>query len=183
FIAIDIGNEVRENLVSSLMEISHLSKKVKLVKAESIHLTIKFLGNSKTSLLPNIIQNIENAVCDMTQFQLEAKGLGAFPNLQKPRVIWAGLREKNSHILQQLYFKIEEAMFEVGFEKERREFKPHLTLARIKYPERNTKLEEYISKNVNTPFGEINVKKIDLMKSTLLPQGALYECISEIPLL
>jgi len=180
FIAIDIGDKVRSNITSKLRDISRLSIKIRVLKPENIHLTIKFLGSADSIIVPSIIDNINDAVSNTAPFNLEVKGIGAFPNAKKSRIIWAGLTSKNMDIFQKLYESIEQRMIRLSFDKEERQFKPHLTLARIKSPEKNSKIKNYIEKNTEFGFGTINVNSVKLMKSTLLTGGAKYDCISEL---
>ena len=182
FIAIDIGDNVRSNIASELKDISALSPKIKTVKPESIHLTIKFLGSTDSGTVPSIIDCLNNALSDSEPFNLEAKGIGAFPNSKKPRVIWAGLTDENKDNLQRLFEAIEEKMVGLNFDEEKRQFNPHLTIARIKFPEKNSIIKDYIEENAECLFGTINVKSVKLIKSTLLPAGAQYDCIREFPL-
>jgi 2'-5' RNA ligase len=152
------------------------SAPIRWVPHENIHLTVKFLGEISNDQVVTIQDRLEIAISNIPGFEIGIGSLGCFPNLRQPRVVWLGTHVEGN-ILGQIVHRIEEAMQALGFEKERRAFKPHLTLGRIKKkisPEQRGILEEHIQKSRDAVFGQIQITEVHLMKSVLRPSGAEY---------
>ena len=182
FIAIPLPLEVTGELKKLLAYLKPLSKGIKWVNPESIHLTLKFLGNLSAEELAKVFAGMKNIFQDPPPgFRLTAAGLGAFPSIKGPRVLWAGISGSGMEALIQLQKLIEEEMSWQGFPKEERKFSPHLTLARIKFAERLTELTQAFS-SYNFPATEFLVSEILVMRSELRPGGAVYSIQQKYPL-
>ena len=109
-------------------------------------------------------------------FEIKISGFGAFPNKNRPRVLWLGLIADQMGYLHDLHQWVENEMEKIGFEKEHRRFSPHLTVARVKFPADFTDLFNFTEKH---PFTEssISVDEIILMRSELKQSGAVYSQI------
>ena len=177
FIAIEMPAEIKESLSSLLTKLQPAKHPyVKWVPAEGIHLTLKFLGNIYPNQVPGLTEAINSAASGVTTFQLKLGGTGAFPNLQRPRVIWVSLTGDINRVklLQQ---DIDVALSHLGFAREKRPFTPHLTLGRLK--DRATPVDKSRIGNLvaSTELGGVptmTVTEVSLMRSILKPTGAEY---------
>jgi len=173
FVAINISSELGQALRKLIEELIKVGGDVKWVKPESIHLTLRFLGNLTASKIEPLYEAVQKGCEGFSTFRLKSGSKGAFPNLKRPRVYWVGLTETDDHILTDLQAKVETALSEVGFEKESRKFHPHLTMGRVRSPK---KIAEVTQKFVDYHFPgiEFNVDRVLIMKSELTPRGAIY---------
>jgi len=180
FIAMPLPVEIEKMLGEIVFALKQNRAKVKWVDSKNIHLTLKFLGETDEKLVPGIIEAIKHAVEKYRAVVSQINGLGAFPNPKRPRVIWAGLAGGIEN-LAEIAGYIEDEMEKLGFEKENRPFKSHLTLGRVKDNFRIEELTERI-KNHNLSPTELVFDKIVLFKSTLRPEGPIYERLFETEL-
>lgn len=173
FIAIDIRNENVARIAEELNRITG----VKAVEKENLHITLKFLGEIEKDLIDKIYDEIKE-LSEWSQFRIFLKGIGAFPSLKNPRVIWVGV--ENEDVLYKINDFIENRISKFGFKRE--DFKPHLTIARIKNPRAKIHVIKLVEKYINEFFGEEYVKEIKIKKSTLTPKGPIYEDLKIIKL-
>ncbi|MEK7803817.1 MAG: RNA 2',3'-cyclic phosphodiesterase, partial [Deltaproteobacteria bacterium] len=131
FIAIELPSNIIDGLRNVQEELKDKSNKLSWAKPENIHLTLKFLGDTETGKIDRMVNILEGIAGRSFSFEISVKGVGTFPAAGNPRVIWVGI-EENKDMLQ-LYNNIEEGLATLGFEKEMRDFKPHITLGRIKF--------------------------------------------------
>lgn len=173
FIAIDIDDDnVREKLARVRDYLLGSKADLKPVTTENIHLTIRFIGEiplSKVNELCRILQN--NLV--FKPFKMKIEGLGVFPNIHRPRVIWAGVTEGASE-LTILHSNIEKLIRPLGIPPNREKFTPHITIARVKSSRNIHKLIKYLEQYINEFFGEILVDKVKVKRSILTPKGPIY---------
>lgn len=153
---------------------------VSWVKAEGIHLTLKFLGEVPSANLKAIAEAVQTTSAGFAAVILRLNGLGAFPSLQRPRVYWAGAAVQSGNLtgLQQ---SLEEALAKLGFPKEDRPFSPHLTLGRVKQFERRPSPAEVLGRVQLQPL-EFTCGELVLMRSDLKPSGAEYTPLQKFPL-
>lgn len=177
FIAIELPQNVKTGLAKLLSELGKTRHPfVKWVNPESIHLTLKFLGNIPFKQVAEINRLMEEAVQGTLPFHLEVSELGAFPNLKRPRVLWVSIKGEIDTLLS-LQQSIDSALAPLGFAEEKRPFTPHLTLARLRErtspAERKIFAELVMSTNFESSY-PLEVKTISLMRSQLTPEGAIY---------
>jgi RNA 2',3'-cyclic 3'-phosphodiesterase len=185
FIAIELPAEVKSGLknVQGLLK-SDNPRTARWVDPDSIHLTLKFLGNVPADKISIITQSIQTAVQGISPFSLEVKGLGAFPGLTRPQVVWIGLTGGLAD-LQTLQKNLESLIAPLGFPTENRPFTAHLTLARLRDTATSLerqKLGELIAHTVPPAGLALKVDSISLMRSQLTPSGAVYTRLAEVPL-
>lgn len=180
FIALDISDHIRRDFEVIIDRLKKHDADVKWVPVNNIHLTLKFLGNTKEKVLPEIRDHLFNVVLSYNPFYIRIYTTGVFPNKKHPRVIWIGVGD--SDILKNLHNDIENAMVLFGFKKEHKAFNPHLTIGRVRSQKGIMYLVRDLDMFKDKEFGNIHVKKIKLMKSELKPQGAIYSCLYEIPI-
>jgi 2'-5' RNA ligase len=178
FIAVDIGP--LDHLVKFEQEIKESGAEVKLVEPENIHITLKFLGDTNEELVPDINNIINDAIKDIKPFKLHFKDTGAFPHLNYLKVLWVGIADPGP--LPEIAKKLDVGLKKLGFKSEKRGFKPHITLGRIKSRKGKEALKKLLIKNKDREFGELEVTAITYKKSVLGPSGPIYYTIGEVEL-
>ncbi|OGL47409.1 MAG: 2'-5' RNA ligase [Candidatus Schekmanbacteria bacterium RBG_13_48_7] len=173
FIAVELPDQSRVVIEKTQNALKNMPGYLNWVKPSSIHLTLKFLGQTPKSSIESITKTLNNVVQGTTPFNLFLEGVGVFPNLRRPRVVWIGLKG-DIDMLKNLQKQVESAMQQLGFEPENREFKPHLTLARIKSGKGDHHWERIIQKTVVENSPPIRVSSFYLFQSILKPTGAQY---------
>lgn len=185
FIAVELPDELKLALIRLQDQLkSGGQAPVKWVDPYNIHLTLKFLGDISTDMVGKITVALEGAVRGITPFHLEAKDLGAFPNLKRVQVVWVGIGGEVDR-LSQLQQSIESSLAPLGFVSESRPFTPHLTLARLRdraTPDDRQSLGQLIASAGFEAVYSIDVNSIHLMRSQLTREGAVYSRISSIRL-
>lgn len=153
---------------------------VRWVAPENFHFTIKFLGPVPEENIEGIASALKEAVSSVSRFVIAARGIGIFPDIRRPRVIWVGLDGKN---LERLVRAVESVLEPLGFAPESRPFQPHLTLGRWSRQEtRGEVLRKEIARWTHTAFGEFPVEHVTLFQSVLNPRGAVYMALRALPL-
>jgi len=185
FIAIELPDELKAGLnqLQSRLKVGEQAG-VKWVDPYSIHLTLKFLGSVAVDRIDEITGAIEEATHGMSPFHLEVRELGVFPNLKRVQVAWVGVKGEVDK-LGQLQQRIESNLARLGFAPESRPFTPHLTLARIRdraLPDERQRFGQLIASTRFEAAFTIEVDTINLMKSQLTREGAIYSRISSIGL-
>jgi RNA 2',3'-cyclic 3'-phosphodiesterase len=173
FIAIELPESVKSFLVKISAELKLCGGPVKWVRPEGIHLTLKFLGTLPSDLLPRIQEAALPLFRKQKPTQLHVSGLGAFPGLRRPRVVWAGL-EDPAGVLSPLVNSLETGLEPLGFPKENRPFNPHLTLGRFKSNEKSSELIETIRQKMDILGPSFVADHAILFESVLKPSGAEY---------
>ncbi len=178
FLAIDIEDQRIIRRITQIQSILANSGAIlKFVKPQNMHMTIRFLGN--------IPQHMVNAIYDemkhvsLVPFDIEFGGLGAFPKLSYPRVVWIGIK-KGAYELKNVFEQLEPRLRRLGFEPDTKGFSPHLTIARVKSGRYKARLAEVILQNENNEFGEMKFECLKLKKSDLTPGGPIYTTLEEV---
>ena len=180
FIAIDLPQTVLDALQALSQRLRHSGAQASWVQVHNIHLTLRFLGEIE----PEAAQTLGNALADryapMDAFRLRVSGLGAFPNMRKPSVIWAGIGPIDTG-LTQVQAIAEEESRRIGVSPETRAFCPHLTLARIRDPKHLGCLIDFMKQEAAFDAGEFLVDHVSLYSSQLTPRGAVYTELRRCP--
>jgi RNA 2',3'-cyclic 3'-phosphodiesterase len=171
FIAIDIPENIRTGFASLLKEFRAVAPQAKWVRAENLHVTLKFLGETEPAKL-GALQNVLAGVRSPAPVNLEFRGLGFFPNEKRPRVFWAGMEASPN--MKTLAADIDQAAHRLGFPLEARPFTPHLTLARFSLPGIPPKLLLAVNEKNAQSFGSLRTQELHLIESKLKPTGAEY---------
>ncbi|MBI2854497.1 MAG: RNA 2',3'-cyclic phosphodiesterase [Chloroflexi bacterium] len=183
FVAVELPQEVRVELGRIQEGLKRAGKNfVRWVSPESVHLTLKFLGWVPADLVTKIVGVLNESVVGSTPFRLETDGLGMFPTSRLPRVVWLGVKG-DVQLLCAVQERVETMLLPLGFEKEGRIFSPHLTLGRLNREISPTERREFGEKVLGQQVSghTITVNGLSLMRSTLLPTGAVYTRIAMIP--
>ena len=178
FIAIEVP--VSDELRQFSSAIKKSGADLKMVNLKNVHITLKFLGDTEESLVPEIEQVMKHAVSGIGPFDMRLSGTGAFPNLNRISVVWAGM--ENADNLGQIASKIDAGLTDFGFQPEKRNFSPHVTVARVKTGRNKDRLAEIINQFSGIDFGEVPVDRIILKKSVLTPQGPIYSDMASVHL-
>ena len=144
---------------------------LKMVERENVHLTLKFLGDVRAGLLPEVINVVSGT--SFSPFRMALNGVGVFPHLRRPRVVWAGVNE-GADELSAVFRKLEPRLVELDFKPESRPFSPHITIARVRSGRNRDRLVEEIMALEDTDFGGFEVRHVKLKKSVLTPRGPIY---------
>lgn len=181
FIAIDVSEET----VGHLKEVQEQLGRMKLVgrpvKLDSVHLTLKFLGNIEDHLVAPIEEAMQKSAIGLGPFCLEVQRVGVFPHLSHPRVVWAGVTRDPT--LVELQDRLEELLQELDFPREKRSFHPHLTLLRLKSPKNVANLVRFIAeKGSQFRFGSFPVSDFHLYRSILGSEGSRYVRLKSVGL-
>jgi len=180
FIAIAIPETVRQQIGKLQSELKTIGGKVRWVKPDSMHLTLKFLGEVPEGDIEKIGNQVQQAIESVEPFALQIVGSGCFPNSKRPRVLWLGISGR-ADVLKKLAERIEANLVKLGFRRERREFTPHLTLGRVKSISGIAPLIEKMGL-LDFDSEPFEVREILVMKSDLKPTGAEYSVLRKIPL-
>jgi 2'-5' RNA ligase len=184
FIAIPLPAEVRHRLATFQDELRQAvpGGAVRWTRPEQIHLTLRFLGNVPESELPGLTEAWRRACAGFTAFRLRASGAGCFPDLRRPKIIWAGLNGDLA-LLSELHRAIERGTEPWG-EREHRAFHPHLTFGRMKKPDPRAirSLGRALAHAANLDFGGWLVEEVTLMRSDLAPEGPRYQQLASVRL-
>ncbi len=177
FVAVDIEDP---NLLDSMVRAQDLLRgtgaDLKMVERENIHLTMRFLGDVREGLLEELRGVVSGIGFD--PFLAELRGMGAFPSLRRPRVVWVGLT-KGAAELSEIFKRLESGLTGLGFRPEGRGFSPHITLARVRSERNRERLAEQVMIKSDEGFGEFTLNYIRLKKSVLTPKGPIYSTIAQ----
>ena len=178
FLAFDIEDPgVIKRLLSIQSKLMHTGATLKLIKAQNIHLTIKFLGDIYPSMIDAIYQKMKQI--SFSPFNIELAGLGAFPKLSYPRIIWVGIKKGKNELID-IFNQLELNLSELGFKPELKGFNPHLTIARVRSSRNKSHLIQVIKEFEAHEFGVENIQYLRLKKSDLTPKGPIYSNLREV---
>lgn len=185
FIALELSEDIFQRLdrISSELKQRMPHNAVRWVPARNIHLTLKFLGDVSTANLEALQKMIQGECENTPGFDLSIGGLGAFPSMHRPRVVWIGVTAPA--ILASLVRNIELATSRLGYPTEERPFSPHLTLGRVSKNLAASDLQHVgqVLSGYNIGFlGTVHIPAVHLFKSDLSPGGARYTKLFSAPL-
>ncbi|MCM8770881.1 MAG: RNA 2',3'-cyclic phosphodiesterase [Candidatus Omnitrophica bacterium] len=179
FIAIALPPEIKNYLATLISDLKKTAADVKWVRPENIHLTLKFLGEQEKETLKKIEQILDALTKDFVDYEIEISQVGGFPKLEYPRVIWVGISEGDKET-KALAKAVDEKINKVGIPKEERAFSSHITLGRVRSALKREKLVAVLKTLSLTQLKlRFKAQKLVLYKSTLTPQGPIYEVIHE----
>jgi len=180
FLAIRLPEPIHKELKSIQERLKETDTKVKWVTPHNIHLTLKFLGNIESRDVERIDGMVSKIVAKESHLILRAEGVGAFPHIRSPRVIWVGISGEVDR-LRDIHRRMEGELETIGFRPEERTFSPHLTIGRVKTKVHKTLLDRLVALKdyLSQPF---KVGEIILFKSDLYPHGPIYTPLKTMPL-
>ena len=184
FIAVEIPLEIREAIgrVAAPLQ-KGIGSVVRWVPTENLHLTLKFLGDVSPANVEMLSQMLRAEADLFTCFDMDLSGIGSFPNLKRPRVIFIGIQAPP--MLEALQRGIESASRRLGYESEERGFSPHLTIGRVKQNVTATEqqsIRRALEETRIDSLGSARVDSVHLYKSDLKPTGSVYTRLYSAPL-
>ncbi|MFW9925170.1 MAG: RNA 2',3'-cyclic phosphodiesterase [Candidatus Thorarchaeota archaeon] len=177
FLSVDINDDSllsRIKLIQSKLD-TH-SAKMKMVELENIHFTWRFFGDTSTARVEKIHSELESI--EISPFTIEVRGVGAFPSIHRPRVIWVGVTH-NAEMMRDLKVRTDDILAGLGYQKENK-FTPHATIARVRAVNDRQRISENLSALSDESVGTMTVDCIRMTKSTLTPAGPIYETLWQI---
>lgn len=183
FIAVELDKEFLDNLenLQHRLRGQVAPRSVRWVRTEGIHLTLKFLGDTRPAQLESIKSALDLAASEIPPFVFTMAGLGCFPNARRPRVIWVGLYEPAGN-LSRLRDAVESRVAPLGFPTEKRPFQPHLTLGRVQRHASKSEVREIgevVAAGEIGALDEMRVEQVSYIKSDLRPGGAVYTTLHQ----
>lgn len=178
FVAVLLADAARQAVAAEIERLRPLSRAVAWVPAPNLHLTLQFLGEQTQERLAEAAAALEEAAGGAVPFTMALHGLGAFPGLERPRILWVGVAA-GALECRALQARVAAALGSRGFPADSRPWHPHLTIGRV-FDDRRWRreaspaLREAITRLGSTGFGRVPVASIALMRSDLSPSGARY---------
>ncbi len=176
FVACMLPDEVKQRLHAMKQTLCSLGPGVSWVKPENLHITLKFLGETRPEMRVQVCEALRRCT-NRPSFGVRLSGVGGFPRAQAARVVWAGL-DSGSVELSRLAACVDSELTRLGFPRDGKPFSPHITLARAK----RTYADVLLAAESQCEFGYFSVREFCLMKSELRPSGAVYTVLERFPL-
>lgn len=185
FVAVEFPSEVITKIarITAYLQTQTPGTALKWVAPENLHLTLKFLGDTHESKIPELGRCIQDALQSQSPFKITIEGLGMYPNASQPRVVWLGIKDAGN--LRQLHHELAKVLKDFDPEPEKCSFSPHLTIARIRQNVSHDgvrQVGETLSQFKVDSLGSFEVQTIHLFKSELTPQGPIYTSLFSMPL-
>ena len=182
FLAVPLDTALRRRATAVMTALQAVPGEVKWVDSPNLHLTLKFLGEVETRDIPDVCRVAGQAVADLAPFTFEVHGVGAFPNLQRPRTFWLGAREGHEAMVT-LAERLDTALQTLGFRRESRRFEPHLTIGRLRQGGRTSpELVAELQQRSDLAIGSMKVSEVIVYSSDLRPSGPIYDVLARLPL-
>ncbi len=179
-----VGVRIDPDMVQKISEVQSQLKRsltgIRWVRRENLHFTLKFLGAVKEEKVASIINALEQTIRAVPRFPINGRGIGVFPDIRRARVLWAGFV---GEALGSLAMEVEKTLEPVGFEREKRAFRSHLTIGRWRnFDGRSEMLKQEIERRKDHDFGESWVEEVVFFQSILKPEGPVYSPLRVISL-
>lgn len=181
FLAVDLGGDLRERIHRDAAALREAAPSVAWVRATSLHITVKFLGEVADATLPGLVSAVGEAAARHPVFKMELQGVGAYPNSRRPRIVWLGAVEAGA--MASLARDLDLACASLGFPREDREFSAHVTLGRVKQALSPPALRSLTAAaDAAGAAYDLLVDAVKVMRSELTPQGSRYTEMASLPL-
>jgi len=182
FIAIKIPDEIKSKFGEVQRKLRVPGADVRWVKPGNAHMTLQFLGDTPVERIGEIQSALSRVAASHRAFDISVEGLGVFPSLRRPRVIWIGIVEGANPLIS-LQASVVEEMTNLGYESEKRAYSPHITLGRIKSSKNLDRLRTILEAESSFRAGDFHATEIHLIRSILSSEGPSYSTIFSAPLL
>ncbi len=179
FIAVNLDPQVIEEIAKIQAMLKKAGGDIRWSRPEGFHLTLKFLGDIQKNRVAAILAALNEALKEDPPLSIVARGLGAFPQVKRPRVLWVGLQGEG---LKELTDKIEQELIFLDFPPEDRDFTPHITLGRVRSLKGWQQVLPIVQEKQAEQFGESQVSEVVLYSSDLKPGGAVYTPLGKVVL-
>lgn len=182
FFAVPLAPDLKEPVAQVQQELKMTGAKVSWTKRDSLHFTLKFLGDTPQEQVEELREVASTVAKTIPPHQIQIGGVGGFPSRGRPRVVWLGCSDEGEQ-LARLGIVLDEALAEAGLaEPERREFAPHLTIGRVRSRHRREELAAAMAELSDRQVGQMAVNYFVLMQSQLHPQGAIHTLLDRFDL-
>lgn len=182
FVAFDVPPDVRDRTAKIVTTLSQETESIRWVNIDNLHVTLKFIGDVEDREIYSICKAVQMAVNGVNHFSLPCRGIGAFPSVDRPRTIWAGIDDTECR-LTSLFARLESELSELGIPPEPRKFIPHLTLGRIKHARKHLgNLSAVLDSMAATDIGWLPVEELTVYTSELRKDGPVYTVVSRVSL-
>jgi RNA 2',3'-cyclic 3'-phosphodiesterase len=179
FLAFDVSHEVIGSLVKTQDELRETRADVGIVARENLHFTVKFLGDVPEDVVNDIDERV--AGLGLASFETTLAGLGVFPDIRRPRIVWAGVAAADESAIVGRAESVIEALDGIG-KPEERDFRAHVTIGRVRSSRNVDALVVFTRQNASRIFGRTKVESLKLKSSLLTPKGPVYTDVREYPL-
>lgn len=181
FIAIELDAALRRPLLKLLREELPQTRDVRWATEQQLHVTLKFLGEISDAQLPRVCEAVQTASTQVPPFPLSISGLGCFPGQRNPRVLWCGVEDPTGGC--QRWVELADPLFaDLGFKPETRAFTPHITLGRSRSTAGGQVIREVLDTVPPPQTDQMQVERVVIFESRLLPTGAQYKPLATVPL-
>lgn len=177
FIAVEVNKAIRERLVSLQEKLGATGTEVKWVEPENMHLTLLFLGEVDDREIPKVCRIVSDIAAQHPSFSLRVESVGCFPTPRRPRILWVGVGEGGESLIA-VHDQLEIPLQELGYRREERRYKPHVTLGRVQSEGPTDALAAEIARRSTWKAGETAVTQVLVMGSELKPSGPVYTVLS-----
>jgi 2'-5' RNA ligase len=182
FVAVEISPAVRQRAGELVEKCRALGIDAKWVALENMHITLQFLGSIRENLVPLVCRAVFKAVERLPAFDVICHGVGAFPNPERPRIIWLGMTAGREELIQ-LQAAVEAALEDLGFRGEARRFEPHLTIGRLRSSAAGmNELAEFVAAHGDYDGAAFDVSEVLIVSSELDKYGPRYEILGRAEL-
>ncbi len=181
FLALELDEPIRRAIAASAGRIPVGDSKVRWVDRQNLHVTMKFLGDVPDTDVMDVCRAVEDAAAELTPFDFDVVGLECTPARGAVKMIWAGVRDP-AGILAGTFARLESAMETLGFDIERRAFRPHVTVGRVRYCKDPTAFRQATEQFANEPFGEHTAFEVTVYSSQLTKKGPVYVAMARCTL-
>ncbi|HEY3247652.1 MAG TPA: RNA 2',3'-cyclic phosphodiesterase [bacterium] len=181
FIAVDLDPQLRDAILAIERDLETAGARVKWIRPTNLHFTLKFLGEIAVAQVARARIAAREAAGLTEPFRITLGTLGAFPSFRQPQVIWIGVSDGSKN-LESLADRLDAALAKLRFPPERRAFRPHLTLARMRDVRAWGDLVRALERFRDVSVGSQVIDTMTVYKSRLSPQGSTYTALEEVPL-
>lgn len=185
FIAVTPDEPILDALENGVRKLRHSidAPGIRWESRNKWHITLCFLGDVIVTAIPELSDSLEAVCAEQTVFPSKVEGFGAFPSLKRPRILWAGIDDREKH-LSVIQKTVTDASTRFGARKEDKPFRPHLTVARVRTEDHRvlSQIAPAVQPLTHTDFGSWEVASVELWRSTLQSGGSMYELLARFPL-
>lgn len=182
FIAVETSPDVRAGAERLIQRLRLANAKVNWVDSGNIHLTLKFLGDLSEQQVADVCRSVGESARQAVPFEITCRGAGAFPATERPRTVWIGMSDGQDQLIR-LQRAIEGELEQLGFAREHRRFRPHLTIGRVRGQGTGVgELGQLIEQHQDIPIGRSIVDEVVVFSSVLTRNGPIYTPLSSAEL-
>ncbi len=181
FIAVETSPQVQEVVTTLQDKMRASGVRLRWVKPQNVHFTLRFLGEIPAAQVARAVVATRQAVIGLTPFDVTIAGLGAFPNFDRPQVVWLDTRE-GGETLERVAAAMDAQLVRAGFASDGKKFRPHLTLGRARDDRYWGDLVRALQQHRDAEIGRLRVDALTVMESHLTSEGPIYTPIEKVPL-